>query len=58
MPDNRKPIAWIGSSKKDLIGLPTEVCKFSAMRLTLPNVATSTMRPRCSKDLVALVFWS
>jgi len=28
MSENRKPIAWIGSSKNDLIGLPTEVCKF------------------------------
>ena len=28
MPNKRKPLGWIGSSKKDLIGLPLDVCKF------------------------------
>lgn len=28
MPGNNKPLAWIGSSKKDLMALPLEVRKF------------------------------
>ena len=28
MPDNNKPLAWIGSSKKDLMALPLDVRKF------------------------------
>ena len=28
MPDNDRPLAWIGSSKKDLMALPLEVRKF------------------------------
>jgi phage-related protein len=28
MPDNNKPLAWIGSSKKDLMALPLGVRKF------------------------------
>ncbi|MEQ1590760.1 MAG: type II toxin-antitoxin system RelE/ParE family toxin [Thiobacillaceae bacterium] len=35
MPNDEKPLAWIGSSHKDLMGLPTDVRKFFGYALSL-----------------------
>jgi hypothetical protein len=54
MPDNNKPLAWIGSSKKDLMALPLDVRKFFGHALDFAQRGDKHDGPSCSRGLVAL----
>ena len=44
MKDEHKPLAWVGSSKKDLLSMPTEVKKFFGHALDFAQRGIETPR--------------
>ena len=57
MPNNEKPLAWIGSSHKDLMGLPTDVRKLFGYALSLAQAGDQHDTAKVLKGFGGAGYW-